>query len=162
MKSTQPRFCLRKKRKKKQITKIARAIPFLSFFFFFLNQPTSSQTQEKDAKKRGFHVVLHFFRPTNAGFLRRSCYSKIYLDVYLSAVSKGFITASNFSFNSSCKTSREQSCWRVLHIKQCFVQFVWQFCFDGRCVTSCLAEVKLRNVSCNLSRNDVHRSGLND
>ena len=30
-------------------------------FFFFLNQPTSSQTQEKDAQKRGFHVVLHFF-----------------------------------------------------------------------------------------------------
>ena len=36
---------------------------------------------------------------------------------------------------------------------QCFVQFVWKFCCDTRCVTSCLAkvrEVRLSNVSCNL------------
>ena len=41
----------------------------------------------------------------------------------------------------------------MLHVK---------FCFDERCVTSCVPEVRLRNVPCNLSRNDVHRSGLND
>ena len=48
---------------------------------------------------------------------------------------------------------------------QCFVQFIWKFCCDTRCVKSCLAEVRevtLRNVSCNVCRNYVDRSGLSD
>ena len=152
MKSTQPRFFLRKKQNKtKQITKIPRAISVVSLFFCFFFQSANQfpDSREGSTETRFPCCSALFCRPTNAGFLRRSCYSKIYLDVCLSAVSKGFITASNFSFNSSCNTSSEQGCWRVLHVKQCFVQSVSQFCFDERCVSSCLAEVRLRSVSCN-------------
>ena len=45
------------------------------------------------------HVIRHFFRVTKAGSLRRCFFSKI----YSSAVPKGFLTPSNFSFNSSNK-----------------------------------------------------------
>ena len=108
--------------KEKRKLKLRAPFPFAFFFSQSANYFPDSTGGSTETRFPCCSAL--FFRPTNAGFLQRSCYSKIYLDVYLSAVSKGSITPSNFSFNSSCKTSREQGCWRVLHIKQCFVQFV--------------------------------------